>query len=225
MNRTIVIGDIHGCIRTLQGLLYDIVKIDATDNIIFTGDYIDRGKNSKEVVDEIMKLIDDNYNITLIRGNHEQMLLNSYYHPQLLEQWKFNGAKSTLKSFEIEDITKLPEKYLKFFNSTIFYIELDEYFVTHAGMNFEIDNPLDDLYSMLWTRNRSIDTKKINGKALIVGHTPSDLDEIKKNISNKMRLLDGGCVYYDMKSGKGFLVALDLTNNQLYYLQNQEEDI
>ena len=69
-----VIGDIHGELKALRGLL-DYVQPGPTDLVIALGDYIDRGEDSKGVVDSLIEL-KQSTNFIGIRGNHEQMLLN-----------------------------------------------------------------------------------------------------------------------------------------------------
>lgn len=225
MNRTIIIGDVHGCSQTLEALLYQEIRIEKSDYIICLGDYIDRGHNSKEVIDILLDLRAKGYNIDCLRGNHEQMLINTYYHPELSPQWLRNGGNRTLKSFGIDDIRKLPEKYLQFFNSTKFIVELENFYIVHAGMNFELADPLVDTLSMLWTRNISIDRNKIKNKRLIVGHTPKQLPEIEKSLQEDTIFLDGGCVYEDMEEGRGYLVALHLEEMKLFYRKNIEINI
>ena len=68
--RHIIIGDIHGCLEELEALLH---KTNATqaDRIIFVGDLVDRGPDSAGVVKKVLSMIDDGYNIVLVKGNHE----------------------------------------------------------------------------------------------------------------------------------------------------------
>ena len=73
-----VVGDIHGCIDELEVLLEEIIKAGFNDNshLLFVGDYIDRGKNSKAVVDRLIDFSAGKNNITFLRGNHEDMFLH-----------------------------------------------------------------------------------------------------------------------------------------------------
>ncbi|MBK7956987.1 MAG: serine/threonine protein phosphatase [Bacteroidetes bacterium] len=77
MLRTFIIGDIHGCCNTFQRLVLDEICIRKSDKIYCLGDYIDRGPYSKGVIDFILSLRKSGYHIHTLRGNHEQMLLNS----------------------------------------------------------------------------------------------------------------------------------------------------
>ena len=69
----IAIGDIHGCAKTLDGLLREL-ELMAEDHLIFVGDYIDRGPDSKGVIDRML-VLKEKYSCTFLRGNHEELLL------------------------------------------------------------------------------------------------------------------------------------------------------
>lgn len=222
MNRTLVIGDIHGCINTFRKLLYNVLHIDKDDRIVLLGDLIDRGPDSKSVVDEVIKLTEENYNIISIRGNHEQMLIDTSIIKDNFTLWKRNGGAKTIESFKITHINELSKEYLEFFKSMPSFVELENYILVHAGLNFEIDNPLEDKTSMMWVRNNSIEKEKINGKRLIVGHTPQSIDDIIIGLKTDIIKLDGGCVYYGFKKNLGYLVALELENMKLHYTVNTD---
>lgn len=220
MNRTLVIGDIHGCIRTFRELLYNILHIDKGDRIILLGDLIDRGPDSKSVIDEIINLKNDKYDITALRGNHEQMLIDTSIIKDNFALWKRNGGARTIESFNISHINELDKSYLEFFKSMPHFIELDDFVLVHAGLNFEIENPLEDKTSMMWVRNNSIEKEKIKGKRLIVGHTPQSIEDIIVGLNSEIIKLDAGCVYYGFKKNLGYLAALDLETMKLQYSIN-----
>jgi serine/threonine protein phosphatase 1 len=72
-NRILAISDIHGNNKTFLDLL-DKIALTKDDELYLLGDYIDRGPDSKGVIDTIWKLMDDNYRVFCIKGNHEEML-------------------------------------------------------------------------------------------------------------------------------------------------------
>lgn len=74
-----VIGDVHGCIKTLRALMEDKIQPGRQDRLIFVGDYVDRGPDSKGVVSYLMELRLMGYHLTLLKGNHEDMMLRSVY--------------------------------------------------------------------------------------------------------------------------------------------------
>lgn len=222
MSRTFAIGDIHGCSKTLDSLINQKLKLVSGDTVYFLGDYVDRGPDSKGVIDQILNLKSSGINIKPLLGNHEFMLLETIEKPMTLAQWTLNGCKETLKSFDIRFPDALEPHYINFFKSLQYYYIYNNYILVHGGLNFEIDNPLDDLDAMLWTRNKRIDTSKIQGKSIIVGHTPTPLTDIENSLTTNKIMLDGGCVYYGMYEEMGNLCALDLDKMILYHQLNIE---
>ena len=221
IGRRFVIGDIHGCYNTLDELLFNNLKITIQDKIYFVGDYIDRGPRSKEVIDLLIQLRQEGYSINPVMGNHEFMLI-SHYRGEDIAHWQKNGCAITLKSFGIGNIYELDNKYLEFFLGLPFYIELDDFIICHAGMNFDEPNPLNENFSMLWTRDDFVDMEKTGGRRLVCGHTPHTLEQIQYSLKLNKIQLDGGCVYYGRHPGVGYLCAIELNSMQIYYEQNCE---
>ncbi len=220
MQRTFIIGDIHGCYNTFCELIYKKCGINKQDEIFLLGDYIDRGPYSKEVIDEILSIKKNGFNIKPLMGNHEYMLLRAIESIEMLELWYQNGCQTTLKSFQIDHPKQLNINYLSFFQNLQYYYLLDNYVIVHGGLNFNIENPFNDLESMIWERNKSVDLTKIGGRKLIVGHTPKNLDEIRSSINSDIVYLDGGCVYAGRYFGFGYLVALEINSLELIVQKN-----
>ncbi len=93
MERIFAIGDIHGCRKTFEKLLKDKIQLTKEDEIYCIGDYIDRGDDSKGVIDLIINLRTDGYKIKILRGNHEQMMLEAATDKKALSLWLDNGGK------------------------------------------------------------------------------------------------------------------------------------
>ena len=220
--KTYIIGDIHGCKKSFEKLL-ETISPGKDDRIYLLGDYVDRGPDSKGVVDVIFNLIKYGYNLDYLRGNHEQMLLDSIHSRDQFYNWLRNGAQSTLSSYNTHNPGGIPRKYLDFYKATKFYIELDEHILVHGGLNFEYEDPFKDKLSMLWVRNNEVDLDKTNGKKLIIGHTPVSPDRIEQSLSTNKIMLDGGCVYDDKLRGLGNLVALELNTYELTFQRNIDE--
>jgi serine/threonine protein phosphatase 1 len=95
-----------------------------------------------------------------------------------------------------------------------YYYVLDNFVLTHAGLNFEIDNPFSDELSMLWIKDYTVDKAKIQNRRLIHGHVPYSLNDIKNQIQVGDAIsLDNGCVYE--QKGRGNLIALELNTLEL----------
>jgi serine/threonine protein phosphatase 1 len=221
------IGDIHGCIRSLEALL-EMIDPSKQDELFFLGDYIDRGPDSKAVLDLIFNLMQDKYKVYLLKGNHEELLLNSLDSNYDFELWTSNnGGNTTLNNFGVSHTREISDKYLQLIKEMPHYIKLKDYVLLHGGMNFKIDDPFEDLNSMLWERNElhEIDLKKTNNRPIVVGHTPVNIEKIEKSIHTKKIMLDGGCVYSNNMPELGKLCALELDTKELFYINNCENSL
>jgi serine/threonine protein phosphatase 1 len=218
MNRSFAIGDIHGCSRTLLKML-ERIGLQASDTLYCLGDYIDRGPDSKGVIDTILSLREQGFAIHTLRGNHEQLLLDAAESWMQSSRWLSNGGDATLKSFGIRKLGELPPRYGQFFSDTVHYLVAGNYIFTHAGLNFKAPDPFRDLDAMLWTRDQFIDPAKLSGKVLVHGHTPVPLDTIRQSLELQRINLDGGCVYR-AHGGYGQLVALHLETKELLVEKN-----
>jgi serine/threonine protein phosphatase 1 len=219
MNRIFFIGDIHGCSKTFRKLVTEEIGIRKTDLLYCVGDYIDRGNDSKGVVDFILELRKNNFKVHSLRGNHEQMLLDSgsgYYSFSL---WLMNGGDKTLESFSINSIDELKPVYADFFRGTEYFIETKDFIAVHAGLNFTIDDPLSDKHSMLWIRDFEVDRSYLKDKILIHGHTPRDTGFIKSQRFESPLNVDGGCVYKN-NEGMGSLFAFNFYERNFIEVKN-----
>ncbi len=219
--RSFAIGDVHGCIRTLETLLWQRLAITPADQLYFLGDYIDRGPNPKAVVDLLQELRRAGYALIALRGNHEQLLLDSLSSEEMFELWLLNGAAATLRSFGVRYPKQLPESYIDFFAALPLYAETDKAVLVHAGLNFAAADPFSDTEAMLWDRSFSARPERIGGRRLIVGHTPLPLTVIRESLHWNKVFLDGGCVY-GRAPGYGYLCALELSSWELIAQPNVE---
>lgn len=216
MGRTIAIGDIHGCNKTFNMLLINRLKICKEDTIILLGDYIDKGPDSKGVIDSILELQKQEYHLFTLRGNHEQMLLDSGNSARDMLQWVINGAEPTMESFGVKRFQDMSEKYKSFFKSTQFYKAYKNYIFVHAGLNFDAENIFEDQEAMLWARDFDPFQAKLGNKILIHGHTPTTIDFIHNQTGNCINI-DGGCVFYKKRKNMGYLIALILDDMKFVY--------
>lgn len=226
MGRRWVIPDIHGCFQTLKQLVEDCIHLTKEDSLYFLGDYIDRGPDGKSVIDYIMSLQHQGYNVRYIIGNHEDYCLKAYEQDQrrfifkgsVQKEWEKYGGKTTLKSFEVKRPRDIDKKYIEWLQGGEYFIELDKYILVHAGMNFNIPNPFDDVRSMMWMREFKVDSRKTGGKKVIHGHVPIEYSMIEtfiKSTNYDFIALDNGVYYKDSKAGFGNLMALDLDSLEL----------
>lgn len=226
MGRRWVIPDIHGCFQTLKQLVEDCIHLTKEDSLYFLGDYIDRGLDGKSVIDYIMSLQHQGYKIRYLIGNHEDFCMKSYEQDQrrfifksnIQKGWEKYGGKTTLNSFGVKRPRDIDEKYIDWIRGGEYFIELDKYILVHAGMNFNIQNPFDDVRSMMWMRDFKVNLQKTGGKKVIHGHVPIEYSMIEtfiKSTNYDFIALDNGVYYKDSKAGFGNLMALELDSLEL----------
>jgi len=224
------ISDIHGCAKTFDALLNEI-QFSHSDELFLLGDYIDRGPDSKGVLDRIMQLQQDGYTIECLMGNHEQMVLHSIAmgRADMAKSWMANGGKETLESFGLKTTDPpsfLPDNYLSFLSQMELYKEVNGYILVHAGLAFDAPDPFADHYAMLWIRDfyDNIDYDWLDGRVIIHGHTPRAAALIKFQLKNLSRLsvlnIDAGCVFE--RHGRDSLCAFNMTDRTLTFMKNQE---
>jgi serine/threonine protein phosphatase 1 len=218
-NKTYIIGDIHGCAKTFRKMVEEVIQLKKEDSLYLLGDYIDRGPNSKGVIDFILELRDAGMQVFTLRGNHEQLMIEAVNSPAVERMWLQNGGDKTLKSFGASTVREIPVAYIKFCLDTSFYFETDDFLLVHAGLNCSAEDPLQDKMSMMWTRDFNDEKKYLQGKILIHGHTPITSDVLLAQKFESPLNLDGGCVYRGF-SGKGNLYALDFYTQSFKEVRN-----
>ena len=202
MSRYIAITDIHGELEKLNNVLDKIEKRD-DDTFVFMGDYIDRGANSKGVVERIIEL-GDRYKCIYLIGSHEYALLHAKtddYYQFLFDNY---GGPATVRSYgSFENIFKI---HGDFFRSLKFYHLTDKYLFVHAGIN--PDYPLDeqDEVDLVYIRVKFIYSKHKLPQKIIFGHTEFD----KPYIDEGKICIDLGCGKYK----NAHLCALILDNGK-----------
>ena len=166
--RLFAIGDIHGCFDAFRSLLEQKIQIKESDQIILLGDYIDRGTQSKEVIDYIIDLQAKGFDIVPLLGNHEAMLLDAYKNEELVSEWIQNGGSETLKSFGINSLKDIESKYIEFIKGLPSYYAFEEYLFVHAGFNDSDPNPFSDKYSMIWVCKPTYENPLLINKIIIL---------------------------------------------------------
>jgi serine/threonine protein phosphatase 1 len=192
--RVIVIGDVHGCLDMLKRLMDKIRWRPDKDRLIFLGDYIDRGESPKQVVDYILDLTSHSSKIECLIGNHESLFLN-YLSGGDSEIFLSNGGWRTVESYMLEKPedaeSMVPSDHMAFYESLETFIELEDYYVVHAGFKPGLDIKEQSPEDMIWIRDKFIYTDHDFGKRVIFGHTPFHEPFIMENKIG----LDTGAVY------------------------------
>ena len=169
--RLFAIGDIHGCLSELDTLLAAIHP-KKTDTLITLGDIIDRGPDSKGVIERLIAL-KKKTNLIMLRGNHEQLLLDSRFDEVAYITWMKNGGQETLRSYgENATLMEVPLQHIAFLEKPpLFYHETPTHIFVHGGLDPHADMPIQLREIMLWERFQNPRPHK-SGKIMVCGHTP-----------------------------------------------------
>jgi serine/threonine protein phosphatase 1 len=211
------IGDVHGCAEELE-LLVRKLPLTPDSTIVLLGDYIDRGPNSRGVIDFLLELR-RKWTVVALRGNHELMLSEflEAKDPILVGRYILNGGSATLQSYaNAAGEYWIPTEHLEFFRSLRTSYEASHYFFVHAGVP---NIPLSELdqeaceEEMLWTRAPFLRSQFAWEKIVVHGHSTVAEVEIARN----RICVDTGCVY------GGSLTAIELPSHRVYSVRRTSE--
>ena len=206
MTRTIAIADIHGCSDAFASLLRAIDP-QPSDTIITLGDYVDKGHDSKGVLDMLIEL-SGRCRLVPILGNHEEQMLRSRDDAAEFQWWMEFGGVVTLDSYGSSgQIELIPDEHFKFVQSCVPWFETETHFFVHG--NYEPNLPLDQQSgrTLRWLSLRDyVPRQHVSGKIAVVGHTPQPevLD------LGHLICLDTGCAY------GGKLTAMEMGSGEVW---------
>jgi serine/threonine protein phosphatase 1 len=187
--RLLAVGDIHGCLEQLKCLMARVRPRD-NDQFVFLGDYIDRGPDSRGVIDFLVDFRKRYPSTVFLKGNHEEMLLD-YLQGKNTLLYMANGGWETLKCYETEAGIKVLPEHLDFIESLQLYYELESFIFVHAGLRPGVALEDHDERDFLWIRGEFLDSDYEFEKTVVFGHTPlSDPLQERDKIG-----LDTGAVY------------------------------
>jgi serine/threonine protein phosphatase 1 len=172
---TYAIGDVHGSYTKLANLIRHC-RDHAGGNdarFVLLGDYVDRGRRSREVVQLLMDMQSATPDrVICLKGNHEDMLLNAANGIEQLN-WLDNGGQATLDSYRIEQASELPPEHLAWFESLPLSFSDDKRFFVHAGImpGLPLAEQRDD--TLLWIREPFLSDQRDHGRYIVHGHTPT----------------------------------------------------
>ena len=167
--RTFVIGDIHGCLTALETLI-ESIAIDKSDLVITLGDYIDRGSDSKGVIDYLMDFKKD-HRLIHLRGNHEELMELACETKMDRLMWSNVGGLATMLSYDVTNPSDIPAEHWEFFDACQLYYETDSHIFVHGGLQPDIPVEEQDDETLLWLRIDELQAHE-SGKTIICGHTP-----------------------------------------------------
>ncbi len=224
------IGDIHGHLDILKRLMAKIVADVATHPdlkpiLVFVGDYVDRGPDSRGVIDYLLNDLPEHMEKHFLRGNHEDVFLRFLDgEVSLAESWLQFGGAACLASYGVnpfrpgirqnpgtlieEMLEKFPETHRTFLDNTEFYYENGDYYFTHAGVRADLPLEEQQPRDLMWVREPFLSNEKDYGKVIVHGHTIVDTPEIHAN----RIAIDTGAY------ATGQLTALRLLGDQRHFI-------
>ena len=225
--RLYAIGDIHGCSDLLDTLMdaisADSEKFDGETRLIFLGDYIDRGPDSRGVIERLLETAAARPNAAFIKGNHEAAMLDFLADPWGGEEWLSWGGAETLHSYGVtsalgrdpEDVAadareRLPKPHLDFLESLDLTHLCGDYFFVHAGVKPGTPLTAQAESDLLWIRSEFHNTRVADrpDKVVVHGHHP-----MKKPLDAGWRIaVDTGACF------TGRLTAVVLEGTERWFL-------
>lgn len=199
------IGDIHGC-DNLLAELHDRIAADALRRparhriLVYLGDYVSRGEDSRAVVDRIREWLPDGFNRIAIKGNHEDLLLNFLGGDlEAGKHWFDYGGLDTLRHYGVaapdplarDDssvanlrdrfASALPQTHLEFFQSLQVRHHVGDYFFVHGGIRPGIPLAEQSDRDCMWIRKSFLDSELDHGAVIVHGHSISALPVVRHN--------------------------------------------
>lgn len=213
------IGDVHGCSEELRALIRKL-PLDQNSTLVFLGDYVDRGPDSKGVIDTILDLA-ELYDVIALQGNHEWLFsryLANQENSVFVGDFIFNGGSATLNSYSQGAASfEIPAAHREFLNNLKLFHVTDTHFFVHAGIPPNFDFCLEKIdtktaQQFLWIRKTFLDSDQRWPRIVVHGHTPVLSAEILPNRIN----LDSGCVF-----GRR-LTAMNISSGELFTVERHQ---
>jgi serine/threonine protein phosphatase 1 len=198
--RIYAVGDVHGCLPQLERLLESIGR-DVKDwkglrRLVFLGDYIDRGPDSKGVVERLRSSF-ESFETSFLLGNHDQTLLDFLDDPSVFRAWRDYGARETLMSYGVvpprfddddafvktRDALRdaLPAEHEVFLRGLELSVSHGDYCFVHAGVRPGVALEKQAREDLLWIRDEFLLSSTDFGKVVVHGHTPTQDPVRRKN--------------------------------------------
>jgi serine/threonine protein phosphatase 1 len=205
--RTIAIGDVHGHSAALSSIL-DGIDPQPEDTIVFLGDYVDHGPDSRGVLEQVIGL-SSRCHVVPLMGNHEEMMLGAKLGHNDLRLWFECGGEATLRSYgEGQNVDLIPDTHCQFLLGLPRYYETVTHFFIHANYapNWRLEQH--DSKTALWLPLTDVPGPHYSGKTAVLGHTPRPEGKILD--LGHLKCIDTGCGY------GGMLSALDVESGEVW---------
>jgi serine/threonine protein phosphatase 1 len=212
--RILAIGDIHGCSLALDSLLAMIAP-RADDLLVTLGDYVDRGPDSRGVVERLLRLNHD-YRLVALGGNHEQMILAARRDAEIRGGWLASGGDTTLLSYGQNGIPatleEIPTDHWHFIESCEDWLETERFVFVHANLAPHLPIEHQPISSLLWEKFTD-PAPHVSGKTMICGHT--------RQTSGLPRNLGHAVCIDTWVYGAGWLTCLEPSTGHIWQANQQ----
>lgn len=198
MPRLLSIGDIHGCAAAFETLI-DFADIGGDDTLVTLGDYVNRGRDSKGVIELLLEL-QGCCNLVALRGNHEVMMLWAGESDTAFEGWLVHGGDTTMASYAATSLHDIPESHWAFLRATQPFHETGEFIFVHGNVDPHLPLRQQTDENLFWTKLTG-NVRHDSGKLIVCGHTP-------QKSGFPLKLEDVVCIDTDAKNG-GWLTCLE----------------
>lgn len=199
--RIYAVGDVHGCLALFDRLLAAIAANNAArtlaeTTLVMLGDLIDRGPESRGVVERTLRLTEEFGTVIMLRGNHEQFLLDALVRPQTVwDGWLSHGGRQTLASYRIPERLamgdparlaqalrrEVPADHLDLFESMQLCWRSGDYFFAHAGVRPLVALNRQSPRDLLMIRGEFLDSEADHGAVVVHGHSIREQVEVRPN--------------------------------------------
>jgi serine/threonine protein phosphatase 1 len=213
--RTLAIGDIHGCSTALKKM-WEVLDPKGSDHVIFLGDYVDRGPDSKGVIDFLIEIeLKKCYQLTFLTGNHEEKFFMSKQDPNDLAHWlQFWGGRATLRSYD-GSIHNVPQAHWDFLRKAKTHYETETHIFVHANLEADVEVNVQQPYTILH-KKFGTPLPHMSGKIMVCGHTA------QKN-HKPLHIGHAVCIDTDTDRG-GWLTCLHVETNT-YWQTNENQEL
>ena len=207
--RLYAIGDVHGCIDKLQSV-YHWIDTDLTARppidwrLIHLGDYVDRGPDSKAVIEAVMRRVSDHRAYALF-GNHERQFLDylGSADSETFSNWITYGGMATFQSYGVELkgepvygafddlkertalredlLAKVPKAHVNFMTTLPYVLRFGDFVFAHAGIRPGVSLDDQEPQDLIWIREPFLSSAEDHGAVVVHGHTPRRVVEIRPN--------------------------------------------
>jgi len=200
-SRLLAFGDVHGCLAALKAVL-EATRPQPEDTLVFLGDYVDRGPDSRGVL-ELLLTLQSQCRLVPLMGNHDELFLKVCAGAQdLLENWLMFGGDATLQSYGMTQPDGIPPEHLRFIRNCRLYYETERYLFIHGSYRPDLPISQQSPRTMIWGKIRTPPPDPhCSGKTVILGHSAQRNGEVLD--LGYLKCIDTCCY------GEGYLTALE----------------